>query len=297
MSNALYRRDFLQAGVIASAALSAAPVLRAGASTATAAPPAFKLGIVTYNVAATWDVPTILRICKAVGLAAVELRTTHAHGVEPEMSKAKRSDVRSQFADAGVTLWGLGSVCEFHAADPRIVERSIETCKQFLELSADLGGRGVKVRPNGLPIDVPAEKTLEQIGKALLSCGKAASELGQEVWVEVHGGGTAHPPNMKTIMQHCGHASVGITWNSNGTDVKDGSVREYFDLLKPWIKSCHINELYSKYPWRELFACLRGMDYDRVTLVEIPQRTEPQAGELLLRYYKALWEHLARGGT
>ena len=27
-------------------------------------PPPFKLGMVTYNMAAKWDVPTILKVCK-----------------------------------------------------------------------------------------------------------------------------------------------------------------------------------------------------------------------------------------
>ena len=38
------------------------------------------------------------------------------------------------------------------------------------------------------------------------------------------------------------------------TDVKDGSVKEYFRSLKPWIRSCHINEFANEYPYRELFA-------------------------------------------
>src|SRR5262245_44050479 len=50
------------------------------------AEPKFHLGIVTYNIAAEWDVPTILKVCKEVGLFAVELRTTHKHGVEPTIS-------------------------------------------------------------------------------------------------------------------------------------------------------------------------------------------------------------------
>ncbi len=45
----------------------------------------FKLGLVTYNVAANWDLPTTLKVCKAVGIAAVECRTTHKHGVEPSL--------------------------------------------------------------------------------------------------------------------------------------------------------------------------------------------------------------------
>src|SRR5947199_310949 len=81
-------------------------------------------------------------------------------------------------------------------------------------------------RPNGLPKDVPLEKTLEQIGKALVPCGKAAADAGLEIWVEVHGGGTQKPSNMKAIMQHCGEPNVGVTWNSNPEDVVNGSVAE-----------------------------------------------------------------------
>src|SRR3954469_24781847 len=84
----------------------------------------FQLGIVTYNVAAEWDVPTILKVCKDVGLSTVELRTTHKHGVEPTLNAAQRAEVRKRFADAGITLWGLGTVCEFHAADAGVRDKN-----------------------------------------------------------------------------------------------------------------------------------------------------------------------------
>jgi len=258
-----------------------------------ASPRRFELGIVTYNIAAQWDLGTILRVCASVGIRAVELRTTHRHGVEPDLPAAERREIRARFADSGIVLWGLGTVCEFHSPDPETVQRNVETCKRFLQLSADLGAKGVKVRPNALPRDVPVEKTLEQIGRAVRECGQAASELNQEVWVEVHGAGTAHPPHMRKIMEHCGLPNVGITWNSNPTDVKDGSIKPYFDLLQPWIKSCHINELYSNYPWRELFQGLRQVGYDRYTLAEIPGTPDVATGERLLRYYKALWQELS----
>ena len=201
----LNRRDLFSAGALAAAGLTA-NVHAAPADKADAKNPKFQLGIVTYNIAAAWDVPTILKVCKAVGLSPVELRTTHKHGVEPTLSKEQRQEVRKRFADAGVAIWGCGSVCEFQSPDPAVVKKNIETCKEFVQLAADIGGKGVKVRPNGLPKDVPVEKTLEQIGKALIPCGKAAADAGVEIWVEVHGNGTSHPPHCKTIMEHCGHA-------------------------------------------------------------------------------------------
>lgn len=294
------RREFVVAG-------ASAGVLAVGSAGAAESPKPvsakeipFKLGIVTYNVAANWDLATTLKICKSVGIAAVECRTTHKHGVEPSLTKEQRADVKKQFADSGVVFWGSGSVCEFHATDEAVVRKNIETCKEFVGLVSDLGGRGVKVRPNGLPKGVPVEKTLAQIGKALKECGKAAADKGIEICVEVHGAGTQEPAHMKTIMEETAHPSVGLTWNSNPTDVKDGSVKESFEMLKGWIKSCHINEIYKDaagvYPYRELFALLRGIGYDRYTMVEVGRTpADPASGEDMLRYYKALWTMLARG--
>jgi sugar phosphate isomerase/epimerase len=293
----LTRRGFLAAGGAATAASVLPATAAAGQPAAGAgAAPALKyrLGIVTYNIAAQWDVPTLLRICRAVGLSPVELRTTHRHGVEPTMSPEARKEVRRRFADAGIDIWGCGTVCEFHSTDKQEVQRNIDTCRQFVQLAADIGGRGVKVRPNRLPQGVPVERTLEQIGRALAECGRAAADHNVEIWLEVHGPGTSEPRHIRTIMEHCKHPRVGITWNSNPTDVSNGSVSESFKMLQPWIKSCHINELHSGYPYRELFRLLRESGYDRVTLAEIEGMPDAATGERLMRYYKALWTELTR---
>src|ERR1700752_1059619 len=202
------RRRFLQAAGLAAAVAGSASPAKADEKAALK----FRLGIVTYNIAANWDVPTIVKVCKNVGLSPVELRTQHKHGVEPTLSKEKRQEVRKRFSDAGIEIWGCGTTCEFHSTDPAVVQKNIETCKSFVELTADIGGRGVKVRPNGLSANVPVEKTLEQIGKALIPCGEAAPGANVEIWVEVHGNGTPHPPYIKQIMEHCGPPSVGLTW-------------------------------------------------------------------------------------
>ena len=71
--------------------------------------------------------PTLLKVCKAAGISPVELPTTHKHGVEPSLSKEQRKEVRKQFADAGVEIWGCGSVCEFHSPDQAVVKKQIGT--------------------------------------------------------------------------------------------------------------------------------------------------------------------------
>lgn len=294
MTADLSRRAFLAAG----AAAVAAPALAAQQPPAR---PRFRLGLVSYNVAAQWDLPTTLKVCRDVGIAAVECRTTHRHGVEPALAADARRDVRRQFADSGVVFWGCGSVCEFHAADPAAVRRNVEDCKRFIDLVKDLGGRGVKVRPNGVPAGADPARTFEQIGRALTECGRAAADAGVEIWVEVHGAVTAVPRNMKAIMDACGHPSVGVTWNSNGTDLDEQkSLAANFDLLRPFIKSCHINDLENDrrgtYPYRDLFRRLAAMNYDRYTLIEVGRSYDVAAGAAFLRGYKTLWEDLTRGG-
>jgi sugar phosphate isomerase/epimerase len=255
----------------------------------------FQLGTVTYNIAKDWPLDTLIAHCKAAGFAAVELRTTHAHGVEPALGAAQRKEVRQKFADSGITLWGLGTVCEFHAPDATVVKKHIEDCKRWCELAHDLGATGVKVRPNGLPQEVPVEKTLAQISAALQECGETAKGAGVEIWVEVHGGGTSHPPHIRAILDQCQHPSVGICWNSNPQDLRDGSVKPYFDLLRKDLKSCHINNLWSaSYPYRELFGLLRQSKYDRYTLCEVGTPIQAESGVAFMQCYKGLWRELCR---
>lgn len=298
--SSITRRTFTTYGAATALALPLGTHSAPPAAAAASAKSAFTLGMVTYNIGAKLDLPALLRVCKATGIGPVELRTTHAHGVEPTLSPEQRKEVRKKFKDAGVEIWGCGSVCEFHANDAAKVRENIETCKKFVDLVHDIGGKGVKVRPNGLPKDVPVPKTLEQIGKALIECGKAASNSGIEIWVEVHGAGTAKPENIHTIMKHCAHPSVGLTWNSNPDDVQNGSVKASFELLSPWIKSCHINDLFKDqtgaYPYRELFSLLSKSGYNRTTLIEVGKTMPDEASTIeFLRYYKALWQELCKG--
>ena len=288
MHSHINRRRFLeQTSAIALGALGSRSLLAA------TPPRKFKLGLVTYNVAANWDLATLVENCRQAGIEGVEFRTTHKHGVEPSLTAERRGDVKKRCADAGVTIWSLGSTCEFHAVDSAVVKKNIATCAEFVKLAADIGARGVKVRPNGLPKEVPVEKTLAQIGAALNECGKIGADHGIEIWMEVHGAGTCEPQNARTILDACPNLNVGANWNSNKPDVKDGSVKWSFDLLKDRIKSCHINDLDSSYPYRELFSLFREVGYDRFTLCEYGKNVPAEEGVAFLKKYRARWMELA----
>jgi Xylose isomerase-like TIM barrel len=249
------------------------------------------LGAVTYNVLKDMDLDTVIQTLEAAGFEAVELRTGHKHGVEPGISDAERQRVKARFERSKVRLVSFGSTCEFQSADAAERKRQIETARQFIVLAHDTGAIGVKVRPNGLAKGVPAATTIQNIAAGLREVGEQGYVHGVEIWLEVHGAETQVPAMAAEIMRSTKHPNVGLCWNSNPTDVVNGSVKASFELLRPWLKSCHINELVSGYPYRELFALMKKSGYDRWTLCEAGESKEP---ERFLRYYRALWTELNR---
>jgi hypothetical protein len=250
-----------------------------------------QLGAVTYNVLKDMDLETVIKTLETTGFEAVELRTTHKHGVEPSISEAERARVKGLFARSKVRLVSYGTTCEFHSPDPAERKKQVEIGKQFVDLAHDTGAWGVKVRPNGLPNGVPKETTIANIAAGLRELGDYGNGHGVEIWVEVHGAQTQVPTVCAEIMRATKHPNVGLCWNSNPTDVIKGSVKESFELLRPWLKSCHINELVNGYPYRELFALMKKTGYDRWTLCEAAESKEP---ERFLRFYRALWLELNR---
>jgi sugar phosphate isomerase/epimerase len=254
-----------------------------------------KLGLVTYQLAKDWDVSTIIRNCEETGFEGVELRTTHAHEVEPSLSAEEREEIKLQFEKSNVALVALGSTCEYHSDDPAEVARNVKNSRTFIDLAVDVGAPGVKVRPNGLQEDngIAAATTLEQIGKALAEVGAYADEKNIEIWLEVHGKGSSHPPYCHTILETANHPRVNACWNCNQTDLDDnGSIEAHFEMLKSRIKHVHLHDLYeAAYPYDTLFKLLKEMGYDGYTMAESSSSEDPLH---VMKYYKALWDKLTQ---
>jgi sugar phosphate isomerase/epimerase len=219
--------------------------------------PAIAYGLVTYMWGAEWDLPTLLENCKKAGALGVELRTTHAHKVEPNLNDQQRSEVARRFADSGVTCVGIGSDERMCHPDPAKLKQAIEKSKEFVRLSHDIGGSGVKVKPNDFHPGVPPEKTIEQIGKALNELGEYAAGFGQQIRLEVHGK-CAELPTIKKIMDVATNENVVVCWNSNKVDLQGDGLEKNFHLVRPRFgATLHVREFTAPdYPWQELFNLL-----------------------------------------
>ena len=251
-----------------------------------------RLGLVTYNWGKDWDLATLLRNCEATRFTGVELRSTHKHGVEPSLGPAERAKVKQQFADSPVVCVGLGSACEYHSPDAAVVRKNIEETKAFVQLCHDIGGEGVKVRPNGLPADVPVERTLEQIGKSLNACARFADDYNVDIRLEVHGRGTSELPHIRTIMDVADHPRVVVCWNCNETDLAGEGLEHNFQLVKKRLGTIHIHDLRGDaYPWEDLFRLLKAADFTGWTLLE--DGRVPEDIVAAMHENRKLWDRLA----
>jgi len=229
----------------------------------------FGFGLVTYMWGAKMDLPTLIKNCEETGMQAVELRTTHKHGVEPSLNEEERKEVQKRFSNTSVVCVGLGSDERFDNPDPAVVKKAIERTKEFIRLSHDIGSSGVKVKPDSFHDNVPHEKTIEQIGKALNEVGQYAAGFGQQVRLEVHGK-CSELPTIKAIMDIATDDNVAVCWNSNVTDLKGDGLAKNFDLVrKRFGQTLHVREVTGKdYPWQELVNLLVKTDYEGYVLLE-----------------------------
>ncbi|MEE3296676.1 MAG: TIM barrel protein [Planctomycetota bacterium] len=269
MKKTASRRMFLKTGA---AATTGALLSSPSALLRSALPPpgsSMKFGLVTYLWGQDWDLPTLIRNCTASKVLGVELRTTHAHKVEPSLNAAQRKEVRKRFADSPVTMVGIGSNERYDNPNPAVVAKAIEATKAFIKLSHDVGGSGVKVKPDRFHKGVEKEKTIEQIGKALNQLGEFAEGWGQEIRLEVHGQ-CAQLPTIRKIMDVAQNKNVSVCWNSNGQDLEGKGIEHNFDLVKKRFgATAHVRELEDKrYPYQKLMDLFVKMDYSGWVLLE-----------------------------
>lgn len=284
------RRSFFSFLTAAAGALPAATMAAPAAQPKRSGPTltGLRLGTVTYNIAASWNLDTIITRLTEVGMEGVELRTTHAHGVEPQLGPNERADVRKRFENSPIQLAGLGTVCEYHASDAAILRKNIDETKAWVTLAHDLGCPSVKVRPNGLRSDVSEEQSLAQIGRALKECGAFAQEQGIRIQLEVHGRETSRLPRIRRILDEAdNHPAVWICWNSNQEDLLDGGLEANFNLVRSRIGQVHLRDLFfEEYPSRRLLRLLNEMSFRGFCFAEIPESADPVR---VLKYFRGMF--------
>jgi len=260
MKQELSRRQFIRTSLGAGAALA---MFRNLPDFDFAPSSGMKLGLVTYMWGFDWDLPTLIANCEKTGLLGLELRVDHAHKVETNLTPAQRAEVKKRFADSSVKCVGYGANFEYHSPDPKKLRENIEQTKEYIKLCKDIGATGIKVKPNGIPTEVPREKTIAQIAASLNECGKFAKDYGQVVRVECHGNVSQEIPNMKAIFDQVTEKNVVMCWNCNDQDTLSPGLEANFNSVKKYFgDTVHIRELNEgNYPYQQLMDLFVGMKY------------------------------------
>jgi sugar phosphate isomerase/epimerase len=294
MKNQFSRRRFLQtsavtasAAMIPGVALSGVNEKGEGNLTELNKKP-LKIGLHTYNIGKSWDIETIIKNCTEAGWQSVELRTTHAHGVEVTLSAGEREAVKKRFEDSTLEKISLSSGFAYHFPDPAELKQNIEGTKEFTLLARDVGAIGVRVFPNALPEDVPEEKTIEQIAKALDEVCEFGFNNGVEIRVCVHGKGTNRVEIIKKIIDAAGSPHVYVNWNCDMNDMEGRGFEYNFNSIKDRIKGVHMHELWDPdYPYRLFFKLLAESGFENYCNCEIGREScEPVE---FMKYYKGLF--------
>jgi len=246
-----------------------------------------KIGIMTYTIAKDWSIDTIIKNLTETGYQSVELRTTHAHGVEVTLSPSQRAEVKKRFQDSSLEAISLASGFAYHYPDPAELKKNIEGTKEYTLLARDVGAIGFRVFPNALPAGVPEEKTIEQIAKSLDEVCEFGYNNGVEVRVCVHGRKTNRVVIIKKIIDIAKSPHVYVNWNCDMKDSEGQGFEYNFNSIKDRIKGVHMHELWqADYPYRQLFKLLTGIGYKGYCNAEIDGNPDSIR---LLQYYKALF--------
>jgi sugar phosphate isomerase/epimerase len=291
MSQKPTRRDLLKSSALAASALIVNSAHGANPQSQIRNPQSqgpLRLGLMTYNLARGWDIDTIIKNCTETGFEHVELRTTHAHGVEVSLNKEQRREVRQRFEDAGLKL-SLASAFAYHSPDADELKKNIEGTKEYTLLARDIGALGIRVFPNALLADkgIPEEQTIRQIGEAVGEVADFAHEHGVQIRLAVHGRGTNIVGKVKQMVDCSGSTHLTINWNCDMNDTKGPGFDANFHSVKDRIGNVHMHELSDeRYPYRRLFQLLRQSGYQGYCDAEIPESAEPIR---LMKYYRAIF--------
>ena len=292
----LSRRDFLSRGLCvttgaAAAALTSCDSLKTAETEKL--PARTRFGFTTYQWGQDWDVPALIANCSKAEVFGVELRTSqsYAHEVELDLDARQRSEVKKRFEDSPVCLVGIASGERYDSPDEAELDSAIENTKAYIKLSRDVGGSGVRVFPNSFHNNVPREKTIEQIAKALNVVGAFAADYGQEIRLEAHGN-AGELPTIRAIMDKVVQPSVRVKLNSDKRDTNGEGFESNFNLVKDLLgETLHLHNLKDTgFPYQHQMDLLVKIGWTGWQLLEASDKVPDRVQALIEQ--RRIWDQM-----
>lgn len=289
------RRDFL----LRSAALAVGTALATRISFGREEKKGLKLGLTTYQIGSKWTIPELIEYLPEQGIFGVEFRTDmkFAHGIELSSGKTQRTEAGKRFADSPVALVGVACGERYDSPDPQVLEKSIERTRELLQFCRDLGAPGLRVFPNDFQKDIPHEKTLEQIARALKKLAPTANDLGVDLRLEAHGS-AGLLPHLATIAAEVGHPRVRVMINSDFRDTQGEGLQANLEKVKPYLADiAHIHSMLDKNYveakfYETQFTFLKNAGWNGWCLLEIGDKPDNESRFAEIGRQKKRWDEI-----
>lgn len=135
----------------------------------------------------------------------------------PEFQSRELSRRRTELADCGFRVCGLGSSVRFDHTDDAQLAQEVQTGRAYLDLAAELDAEFVRVFGDTLPAENDPEartRTLGNIVDGLNSLGEYAAPLGLKVVLETHGD-FSDSPVVEEAFSQVENPAVGVLWDTH----------------------------------------------------------------------------------
>lgn len=184
----------------------------------------------------------VLALAKRIGYDGVEPRLVsgHKHNIEVDIDAAARREIKSKFADSGITACCVATSCRY--ADPANTRQMVDETLRCIDLAADVGSPRIRVFGGQIGKGIEREDAIKIVADALRSMADHAGNRGVTVCMETHDD-WCDPKNVAAVMKQVDHPAIAVNWDIMHP-VRTGfaTIDESFQALKPWIRHLHIHD-------------------------------------------------------
>jgi sugar phosphate isomerase/epimerase len=201
-----------------------------------------KLSFMTW-ACPNWDLNQIITGAIRYDYEGVEPRVEcdQKHGIELGITKKRRKEIRSQFADCGIEISCLATSRTYASADAAEREKSVELTRPYVDLAADVGCKHLRVFGGDFPASVGRADAHKYVAECLRQCGEHAATRKAYVCLETHDAFSRAEHAVETL-RLAEHPNVAICWDFMHPFRAGNSFAEAFELVKPFVRHCHLHD-------------------------------------------------------
>jgi len=192
----------------------------------------------------TWTLQEILAGAIRFGYDGIEPRTVcgHKHGIELELTKAQRAEVRAAFADCGIKMSAVATSLSYATPDQARIDERVEETKRYLQLASDLGSPTIRVFGGQPPEEMDMAAAVEAVAGALARCAQTAADCNVNLALETHDAFSLGK-YAGAVVAKVNHPRVGFNWDMAHSVRHGESVAETYEIIKGRVFHSHVHDI------------------------------------------------------